>query len=320
MSRGPQQKFWCFTSYKDDIKTEPSPGIQFFICQRERCPTTGREHWQGYIQFKKRAYRTGVQKAIGDDKSHCEVSKGQPEEAKAYCEKAESAVSPARRYCYGELLPGPPNGGHKGGGCTVRDVCKRAWNASSRNEAFELLAQETPDLLFRSWFTVRGALDARFARPKPTGVYKPIWAWKLPTGISNWLQHEFTKSERAKTLILVGPTRLGKTNWARSLGSHMFWRGNVNYGGWDQHARYLVIDDIPWKYIPQKKSILTQMGDITLTDKYVKKLDVFNNKPAIVLTNVMPNFEDESGYWMDNTVIVQVTEKLYNEGQSAINF
>jgi hypothetical protein len=98
----------------------------------------------------------------------------------------------------------------------------------------------------------------------------------------------------------------------------MFWRGNVNFGGWRNDAKYIVIDDIPWKFIPQKKSILTQMGDITLTDKYVKKLDVNNNKPAIYLTNDEPNFEEEDSYWRQNTVIVKLFDKLFDKNQLAI--
>jgi hypothetical protein len=98
----------------------------------------------------------------------------------------------------------------------------------------------------------------------------------------------------------------------------MFWRGQVNYGSWDQEAKYIVIDDIPWQFIPQKKSILTQMGDVTLTDKYVKKINVKNDKPAIILANEMPQFGEEQSYWETNTLICSIEYKLFNEDQLAI--
>ena len=98
----------------------------------------------------------------------------------------------------------------------------------------------------------------------------------------------------------------------------MFWRGNVNYGGWDQDAKYIVIDDIPWQFIPQKKSILTAMGDITLTDKYVKKIDVLNDKPAIVCTNETPDFGEERAYWERNTTLVFLEGVLFDVKQKAL--
>lgn len=316
--RGPRVKDWCFTSFQDNLGlTGNETELDYFVAQRERCPDTGREHWQGFCQYKSGVCRSRIQGLISDPVAHCEPRRGSSREASDYCKKNDSRVCNVERIEYGQLI-------ERGNETSTRepaieDVCRRALGADSREEAIATIEQGAPSLLFRSFFSIQALMRERFPDNTTPFVYKPHWAWNLPTAIADWLRVEYTKCERAKCLILVGPTRLGKTNWARSLGPHMFWRGNVNYGGWNQNARYIVIDDIEWKYIPQKKSILTQMGHITLTDKYVKKLDVFNDKPAIFCTNDMPTIEDGfNEYWHVNTTVVCLNEKLFNEGQLAI--
>lgn len=314
-TRGPQSTDWCFVSYKESIDTDPQDHVDYFICQLENCPSTGRRHWQGFVQFKSRQFRTGVQRLIGDTVASCHKRRGTAQEASVYCKKSETAVEPPQRFEWGTLIErGRTNKRN------LDEVCSNAWNASSRDEALEVIVRDAPSLLWRNYNSVTSTLNFRFPTEKKRFVYEPKWAWRLPAAMRDWVATEFVKRERAKCLIVVGPTRLGKTNWARSLGTHMFWRGQVNFGNWDQEAKYIVIDDIPWKFIPQKKSILTQMGDITLTDKYVKKLDVKNDKPAIILSNDEPAFEEEESYWKSNTIIVHVTEKLFDENQLAINF
>lgn len=314
-SRGPKSQYWTFVSYENNINHSEDAKIQFFIVQREQCPSTNRLHWQGYIQFKKRQYRSAVQSYIRDPVAHCEPAKGDAKSNVKYCSKDDTATNPPERIQWGLC---DENAGVRANKRKLDEVCQSAWGAKSREEAFNILVEQAPSIIFRSYHSVKAALDYRFPTKIEPFIYKPTFAWKLPATITYWLKYEFSKRERAKCLILVGPTRLGKTNWARSLGRHMFWRGQVNYGSWDQEAKYIVIDDIPWQFIPQKKSILTQMGDVTLTDKYVKKINVKNDKPAIILANEMPQFGEEQSYWEANTLICSIEYKLFNEDQLAI--
>lgn len=43
----------------------------------------------------------------------------------------------------------------------------------------------------------------------------------LPEAAKCWLVTEFKNPEHPLTLIMVGPSRLGKTQWVRSLGKHI---------------------------------------------------------------------------------------------------
>jgi hypothetical protein len=145
---------------------------------------------------------------------------------------------------------------------------------------------------------------AREVLAKPPPYESPFTAddFKLPKAVQDWVDNELPKTERAKCLCLIGPSRFGKTAWARSLGSHVFMRGQTNLDCWNNEAKYIVMDDIGWKYLPTAKQWLTAMGECTVTDKYRSKKNIVNYKPAIYLTNVDPRdvdeFQEERSYWV----------------------
>jgi len=88
---------WCFTLYNDpdDGLFFDEDKIDYVIYQKEICPKTKRDHWQGYVEFKNQLRQTECQKALGDKKpysAHVEPRKGNQEQAIVYCKKLESAV------------------------------------------------------------------------------------------------------------------------------------------------------------------------------------------------------------------------------------
>lgn len=88
----------------------------------------------------------------------------------------------------------------------------------------------------------------------------------LGTVVDRWLHEEFNRTSRAKCLILIGATGTGKTTFAKSLpGQYIYFKGRWRLDSWNDHARYLIFDDIDWnKYellgFPSKKDLLTQNG------------------------------------------------------------
>jgi len=92
-------------------------------------------------------------------------------------------------------------------------------------------------------------------------------------------------SERPVSLLLIGPSRVGKTEWARSLGPHMYFCGQFNLDDWDDGARYIVLDDFDIRFVPQWKSFFGAQKTFTLTDKYRKKRTVTWGRPLIWICN-----------------------------------
>lgn len=105
-----KQKFRnvCFTSYGDEkpfseeeVVNKYRAHIRYYVFQQERCPTSGRLHWQGYVEFWSQMAMSTIQKLIRS-KAHLAERRGTAQEAGVgYCHKSETAV-PGTRVEYGE--------------------------------------------------------------------------------------------------------------------------------------------------------------------------------------------------------------------------
>jgi len=89
-----------------------------------------------------------------------------------------------------------------------------------------------------------------------------------------------------------------------------------NLDVWDPEAKYIVIDDIKWEFIPQKKSLFGAQREFTLTDKYKKKKRIKWGKPAIYLYNPedSPMSElsgNEREWYLSNSTMVTLINPLY---------
>lgn len=119
----------------------------------------------------------------------------------------------------------------------------------------------------------------------------PHCTQQLAQAMHRWIQHHFSRTKRAKCLILIGPTGTGKTSFALSLpGRVNYFKERWNLDHWSDYARYSVYDDIPWDDFsklnyPNKKCLLTQNGKIHATDKYRGTREINVQQPAIVLLN-----------------------------------
>jgi len=87
--------------------------------------------------------------------------------------------------------------------------CSISLPSDELNESMPVDSQLLEQVPFAFHF-VTAALQNRFPEKKESYVYRSLYPWRLPIGLQWWLQREFVKTERAKSLILVGPTRFGK--------------------------------------------------------------------------------------------------------------
>lgn len=91
-SRAPLSKYWCVTSFKDNIPHEYDPEkISYIIFQQEETKTE-RKHWQIYIEFTNKVRPEKVKKYLNDPAAHCELRRGTAQEAANYCRKQDSAI------------------------------------------------------------------------------------------------------------------------------------------------------------------------------------------------------------------------------------
>jgi len=124
--------------------------------------------------------------------------------------------------------------------------------------------------------------------------------------------------------MVVGPTRMGKTEWARSLGRHIYMCGLFNLTMWDNEAEYLVLDDISFEFCPSRQSLWGSQKELVLTDKFARKRSVKWGKPLIFLCNHHNDYRfaldkrgnnllslSEKEFYEGNSVVVEVRERLY---------
>ncbi len=138
----------------------------------------------------------------------------------------------------------------------------------------------------------------------------------IPDEVMSWIEKNVGKIEReCRSLIIWGPSRMGKTQLARVIGDHWYintdWdvtqvRNDVDYG---------IIDDMVISQFKYWKSFLGCQEQFTVTDKFHKKKQLHWGKPVIWLCNEDPldwKVSDVDMKWIKvNCDIVFIGEKLY---------
>jgi len=77
---------WCFTSWK--LPDPDYESIKYIVWGREVCPTTGREHYQGFGIFNRTHRLKGAKQRIGGgDGCHLDARRGTRQQARDYCLK-----------------------------------------------------------------------------------------------------------------------------------------------------------------------------------------------------------------------------------------
>lgn len=89
-----QVAHWCFTTY--DVANfgipEDTSRIKYMIYQAELCPETGKEHFQGYIEFFRSVRMNAVKKILNDNTMHLEPRSGTRDKARDYCRKEDTHI------------------------------------------------------------------------------------------------------------------------------------------------------------------------------------------------------------------------------------
>lgn len=127
-------------------------------------------------------------------------------------------------------------------------------------------------------------------------------------------------SFRPKSLCLVGPTRTGKTAFARSLGPHVYVSGAFDATSFKSgEYRFFVFDDVAPIAESLKRMWKQWFGgqrDFTVTGKYVKPFRVSGGVPSILALNE-DDYEEhfkaklDNDWSKENIVTVFVRTPLY---------
>lgn len=89
--------------YAATFFTEPTcipDCVRYMIVGTETCPTTGKKHWQSYMELHKACRMAAIKKAFDDNTIHLEARKGTRDQAREYCMKDGEYVE------YGKWIKG----------------------------------------------------------------------------------------------------------------------------------------------------------------------------------------------------------------------
>nr|ANA76338.1 replication-associated protein [Euphorbia caput-medusae latent virus] len=192
--------------------------------------------------------------------------------------------------------------------------------STSKSEFLVRVQHEQPYVWATQLRNLEYAANSKW--PEPITVFEPRFVAfpRIPEPIQQWAETNlFTDQipDRPITLIIEGPSKTGKTAWARSLGRHNYYCGGVDFSNYDVFALYNVIDDIPFQYLPCKKELLGCQKDFTVNEKYRKKTRIKGGIPTIILCNPDQSYRialtnSEMYEWSTHNVLhIEIKDPFY---------
>lgn len=175
-----------------------------------------------------------------------------------------------------------------------------------------------PDYAISRFSNLRAFADYQFG--KKSGLYDPIREFTdfsaVPDPIIRFRGRlgNYIRGERdMRSIWLWGPSRIGKTQLARSLGKHCYMQGIWNFKCLSDQAEYGVFDDISFESIKfQYKQLFGLQKNVNFTGKYQRPTTFEWGIPIIFISNELPSFAWDEQAWLDvNVDFVHVTHRLY---------
>lgn len=165
----------------------------------------------------------------------------------------------------------------------------------------------------------------KYLKPAPTQFRSQFTVFPyLPEPIINWKSSNIgqTRGTRCKSLLVCGKTRSGKTEWARSVGKHIYMQGRFNLKlyleQWNNEIDYIIFDDIHWpSMVYWKQWVSCQTHPFQVHDRYTRTTEVHpNGIPLIILCNDDNNplnhyTGNEYTYFINNIIYVVLSTSLY---------
>lgn len=276
-----QYRNLCYTSYRNFTIPHESDGVLFWLAQKEKCPTTGRLHMQGYLRLSKPWRRKRIQTLLQDSTAHLETIGGTHEDNVLYCTKAETRV--------------------EGGG--PWQIGNHTNNAGKRSDLTDLVDSLTNNT------RVEDIVDTH-----------PVAFIKFSKGIKELLFHRSLKKAKTfrhvLTTIRWGTTGSGKTRTAIATTPDFFkldtGDGNCWFDGYTGED-HLIIDDF---YGWIKFGMLLNLLDGHPMRLPIKGSHVWANWTKVTITsNKEPSrwykdltTEQEAAFWRRITIVLHYTE------------
>ncbi|AAU29404.1 rep protein [Corchorus yellow vein virus - [Hoa Binh]] len=313
----------------EQIKTLSLPTNIVYIRVCEEKHQDGSPHLHALVQFQKKYRCTNcrlfdLSNPNSSQQYHCNIQTARSSsDAKSYIEK--DGV-----FCeWGEFkIDGRSS---RGGQQSANDAYAKALNSGGKDEALTIIKELLPKDYVLQYHNLNANLERIFA--PPTTVYMPPFQTttfnNVPEALTDWVTTNVADSAarpfRPISIIIEGPSRTGKTLWARSLGPHNYLCGHLDLSPkvYSNNAWYNVIDDVDPHFLKHMKEFMGAQRDWQSNCKYGKPIQIKGGIPTIFLCNPGPQssykefFEEEKNKAINdwakkNSIYITITEPLYS--------
>lgn len=190
-------KYWLFTLFGDlpdnEIALVLPEGAAYLVYQRETAPTTGKLHYQCYIEFEKLKRLTALKKIYPT--AHWDNRKGTKEEAIHYVTKPHDGCD--CQHCVAARAgPDAPIGRSSG-----------PWTLGEPSN--ERTGPKKPDIKDVLRLRAEGCSRSHMIREYPA-LYQ-----RYRNTIADWDAAQRPPEKTRRVIFCYGPPRMGKTYWAR---------------------------------------------------------------------------------------------------------
>lgn len=288
---------YCFTHWDVAAPLEfDAATVRYASWQREKCPETGKEHFQGYMEFFRPHKLAGVKKWKGWGTAHLEVRKGDRDAAREYTRKQETRVD------------GPWEFGTWISGAGHRSDLTGAVATLVESKSLAKVARDHPNEYVK-YYRGFAELQKKICPHVETPAFA-LSAFKHPA------------MDLALPVVLYGPSGTGKTEFAIAHFSHpLLVRHMDRLADFDAAVHDgIVFDDMAFTHIPVEARIhlldTDRPSDIHIRYTTVwlpagtKKIFTHNTGDVFTKTDEVIK-EEQLAALLRRFVYVQIENKLF---------
>ncbi|QIE08111.1 replication-associated protein [Camellia oleifera geminivirus] len=207
-------------------------------------------------------------------------------DVKSYIEKDGDIIE------HGEFQIDPRSA--RGGQSSINEAYAAALNTGNKLAALQVIRELDPKTFVTQFHNLNSNLERIFEPPPQIFIskYNPN-SFRVTDNMEQWLGESGILDEspvaRPLSIIIEGPSRIGKTQWARSLGPHNYLAGHLDFSpkAYSNEVKYNIIDDVAPTYLKMKhwKELIGAQSDWQTNCKYGRPRIITGGIPAIVLCN-----------------------------------
>jgi len=209
----------------------------------------------------------------------------------------------------------------------TEDVFRKALGMDTEEAFLDVLAEGAPMDFCKSYLSIRACGRDRFRKDKR--VWTPEFTIDQFDNVPHVLQDyaDYINSDitmnRPKSLMIIGPTCYGKTQWARTINTnHSLMGTEWNVAKIDPDGDVLIFDDTKFSELIDKdrwKAFIGMQQEIDVSGKYKAPIGILRSWKAFIWTcNI--DLRDQEGvtehmkdYITSNMFIVKLEEPLFKE-------